>query len=214
MAEVVAVFADLLGSDLFLKGAGGAVFALHNAETWQWWHYVAWVLIILLGMEILSQLVLLFGKYVVEAVHVLLRCDLASIGSVTSHVQQAGDSFSLHFCRVLQSPYIPHRGKHLDELEPLDIAFITFNRCVQSVQLGYWVHASSIKVPSFFDSRNTVKLQLVSSRGLIRLPTIFLQSDYAPVYVPFAPLLLEFPCRRMGCRRHDVGKVCAVVGLL
>ena len=64
MASAVAYIAELLGSDLLLKGAGGAAFALHNASTWQWWHYIAWVSIILLGMEILSQLVLLFGKYV------------------------------------------------------------------------------------------------------------------------------------------------------
>lgn len=62
--ETVAVIADMLGSDFFLKGVGGAAFALHNAETWHWWHYLAWFSIVLLGMEILSQLVLLFGKYV------------------------------------------------------------------------------------------------------------------------------------------------------
>ena len=55
MASAVAYIAELLGSDLLLKGAGGAAFALHNASTWQWWHYIAWVSIILLGMEILSQ---------------------------------------------------------------------------------------------------------------------------------------------------------------
>jgi hypothetical protein len=32
--------------------------------------------------------------------------------------------------RLRNSPHIPHRGKHLDELEPLDVAFITFNRYV------------------------------------------------------------------------------------
>lgn len=64
MATAVEFIVDMLGSELFLKGAGGAAFALHNADTWQWWHYIAWFAIILLGMEILSQLVLLFGKYV------------------------------------------------------------------------------------------------------------------------------------------------------
>lgn len=64
MATAAEFILDMLGSELFLKGAGGAAFALHNADTWQWWHYVAWFAIVLLGMEILSQLVLLFGKYV------------------------------------------------------------------------------------------------------------------------------------------------------
>ena len=67
MASAAAFIAEFLGSDLFLKGAGGAAFALHNADTWHWWHYVAWFAIVLLGMEILSQLVLLFGKYVISA---------------------------------------------------------------------------------------------------------------------------------------------------
>jgi hypothetical protein len=62
--DAVAAVAELLGSDLLLKGAGGAAFALHNAETWQWWHYAAWFSVIMFGLEILSQLVLLFGKYV------------------------------------------------------------------------------------------------------------------------------------------------------
>lgn len=86
MAQIVTVFADLLGSDLFLKGAGGAAFALHNAETWQWWHYVAWVFIILLGMEILSQLVLLFGKYVVEGVNDYCRHVMQPVRCIVLYV--------------------------------------------------------------------------------------------------------------------------------
>lgn len=98
----VMVFADtglvadgLLG-DFLVKGAGGAAFVLHNAETWQWWHFLALTSIILLGLELLAALVHMFG-------------------------------------RASGAPMIRSRGKHLDELEPLDRIFVAFNRCTTAI---------------------------------------------------------------------------------
>ncbi|CAM9340719.1 unnamed protein product, partial [Choristocarpus tenellus] len=82
--------------EVLLRGAGGTAFALHNAQTWIWWHYVAWTVLILLGMEILATLVHVVGR-------------ASGVKSITM------------------------RGKHLDTLEPLDVAFIYFNRLTTSL---------------------------------------------------------------------------------
>lgn len=47
--------------DLLLKGAGGAVFLLYNAQTWLPHHYLLWGLLVLAGLEILACLVFVFG---------------------------------------------------------------------------------------------------------------------------------------------------------
>lgn len=83
-------------SDFLVKGAGGAAFALYNADTWRWWHYPAWLSLILLGLELVAALVHVFG-------------------------------------RTSGAELIRPRGKHLDEFEPLDHLFITFNRCSTAV---------------------------------------------------------------------------------
>jgi sterol desaturase/sphingolipid hydroxylase (fatty acid hydroxylase superfamily) len=48
-------------NDLLLKGAGGAVFILYNAQTWLPHHYLLWGLLVLAGLEILACLVFAFG---------------------------------------------------------------------------------------------------------------------------------------------------------
>eukprot|EP01134_Creolimax_fragrantissima_P002242 CFRG2242T1 len=78
--------------DLLLHGAGGVAFVLHQAETWTPFHYVLWFVMIFVGLELLSSIVLMTGK-------------------------------------VWVTKPIAHRGKHLDTLEMLDIAYIAFNRC-------------------------------------------------------------------------------------
>ena len=89
---MVWVLAEGVLADVLLKGAGGAAFSLVNADTWRWYHYPAWLSIILLGFEILATLVHVFGR-------------ASRVATIRS------------------------RGKHLDEFEPLDKAFVTFNRC-------------------------------------------------------------------------------------
>lgn len=42
-------FTEVLQSDLLLRGAGGAAFVLHNAETWRPYHYAMWVAFVLGG---------------------------------------------------------------------------------------------------------------------------------------------------------------------
>lgn len=59
---VLPAFAEVLLADIFVKGAGGAIFVLYNASTWSWWHYPAWLSIILLGLEAVSALVHVFGR--------------------------------------------------------------------------------------------------------------------------------------------------------
>lgn len=83
-------------ADVLLRGAGGAAFSLVNADTWRWWHYPAWLSLILLGMEVVASLVHVFG-------------------------------------RASRAAAIRRRGKHLDEFEPLDRLFVTFNRCSTAV---------------------------------------------------------------------------------
>ncbi|KNC69477.1 hypothetical protein SARC_18010, partial [Sphaeroforma arctica JP610] len=82
----------MLDFDLLLHGTGGALFVIHNVETWAPIHYALWAALIFTGLELLAQIVLMTGK-------------------------------------VWVTEPIAHRGKHLDELELLDIAFIAFNRC-------------------------------------------------------------------------------------
>ncbi|CAM9446850.1 unnamed protein product [Chrysoparadoxa australica] len=89
-------------SPIIFRGAGGAAFVLCNAETWTRWHIVAWIFIIVLGLELVSWLVHLFG-------------------------------------RVTASRLIDHRGKHLDQLEPLDIAFVVFNKTLTSLFTFQWL---------------------------------------------------------------------------
>lgn len=93
---LAAALTEGLLADALIKGAGGAAFALHNAKTWRWWHYPAWLSLILLGLEAVAALVHVLG-------------------------------------RVSGAPIIRARGKHLDELEPLDKLFVTFNRCTTAV---------------------------------------------------------------------------------
>ncbi|CAM9944798.1 unnamed protein product [Discosporangium mesarthrocarpum] len=57
-----ALLGEGLGVEVLLRGAGGAAFALHNAKTWNWWHYVAWTGLILLGLEIVAALVHVVGR--------------------------------------------------------------------------------------------------------------------------------------------------------
>jgi hypothetical protein len=38
-----------VASELLLRAAGGSAFALHNADTWEPWHYAAWMGIVLAG---------------------------------------------------------------------------------------------------------------------------------------------------------------------
>jgi hypothetical protein len=41
-----------IASELILRAAGGSAFALHNAaDTWEPWHYAAWMGIVLAGTE-------------------------------------------------------------------------------------------------------------------------------------------------------------------
>lgn len=61
MTSWFAVLQDSLLTDVLVKGAGGAAFALHNSQTWQWWHYPAWLTIIMLGFEIVAALVHVYG---------------------------------------------------------------------------------------------------------------------------------------------------------
>ena len=96
MASLVSALKDALLVDILVKGAGGSAFALYNASTWQWWHYPAWLTIILLGLEIVAALVHVLG-------------------------------------RVSRAKTIRVRGKHLDELSPLDRSFVTFNRITTAV---------------------------------------------------------------------------------
>lgn len=56
------LFLEGLLADVLFRGAGGAAFALHNAKTWQWWHYIAWTSIILLGLEAVAALVHVLGR--------------------------------------------------------------------------------------------------------------------------------------------------------
>ncbi|CBJ26879.1 conserved unknown protein [Ectocarpus siliculosus] len=55
---------DGLLADVLVKGAGGGVaFSLVNAaDTWQWWHYPAWLSVILLGLEFVAAMVHVFGR--------------------------------------------------------------------------------------------------------------------------------------------------------
>lgn len=48
--------------DILVKGAGGAAFALYNAETWRWYHYPLWLAVILLGLEVVAALVHVVGR--------------------------------------------------------------------------------------------------------------------------------------------------------
>ncbi|CAN0411986.1 unnamed protein product, partial [Ectocarpus sp. 8 AP-2014] len=50
--------------DVLVKGAGGGVaFSLVDAaDTWQWWHYPAWLSVILLGLEFVAAMVHVFGR--------------------------------------------------------------------------------------------------------------------------------------------------------
>lgn len=54
--------AEGLLADVLIKGAGGAAFAIHNSDTWQWWHFLAWLSLILLGLEIVAALVHIYGR--------------------------------------------------------------------------------------------------------------------------------------------------------
>lgn len=56
------VLADGMLADVLLKGAGGAAFSLVNSGTWRWWHYPAWLSVILLGFEIMAALVHVLGR--------------------------------------------------------------------------------------------------------------------------------------------------------
>jgi hypothetical protein len=38
-----------IASELLLRAAGGSAFALHNADTWEPWHYAAWMGVVLAG---------------------------------------------------------------------------------------------------------------------------------------------------------------------
>eukprot|EP00470_Lotharella_oceanica_P006343 CAMPEP_0170178396 /NCGR_PEP_ID=MMETSP0040_2-20121228/11856_1 /TAXON_ID=641309 /ORGANISM="Lotharella oceanica, Strain CCMP622" /LENGTH=252 /DNA_ID=CAMNT_0010421443 /DNA_START=49 /DNA_END=807 /DNA_ORIENTATION=- len=62
---------------------------LHDASTWEWWHFAGFALVIYLGLELLNVLVI--------------------------------NAFS-------SANQIPIRGKHLDEFEFIDNAFIQFNK--------------------------------------------------------------------------------------
>lgn len=62
IAAAEAATANGVLADVLLKGAGGAAFSLVNADTWRWWHYPAWLSIILLGLEIVAALVHVYGK--------------------------------------------------------------------------------------------------------------------------------------------------------
>lgn len=53
---------DGLLADVLVKGAGGAAFSVVNAGTWRWWHYPAWLSVILLGLEFVAALVHVFGR--------------------------------------------------------------------------------------------------------------------------------------------------------
>lgn len=59
---LVPILAEGLLADVLIKGAGGAAFAIYNAKTWRWWHYPAWLSIILLGLELVAALVHVLGR--------------------------------------------------------------------------------------------------------------------------------------------------------
>ena len=51
-----------LTSGMAMRAAGAAWLVLVEASTWQWWHYVAWIVIVSGALELLATLVLLFGR--------------------------------------------------------------------------------------------------------------------------------------------------------
>lgn len=46
----------VLDTDIALRGVGAASFVLHDASTWQWWHYCAWAAFLIFALEVVSQL--------------------------------------------------------------------------------------------------------------------------------------------------------------
>lgn len=135
---------DGLLSDFLVKGAGGAAFALYNSNTWRWWHYPAWLVVCLLGLEIVAALVHVYG-------------------------------------RISGACIIRSRGKHLDEFEPVDRLFITFNRLSTAV---FTYHA--IQYVWYAPWRGRIvwdKSELGIANGLVAFVALYVMYDL--VYTAF-----------------------------
>jgi len=53
---------SIFSAELLWQGFGGTVFVLYNSATWNWYHYLGWVLIILCALELLTRLIFIFGS--------------------------------------------------------------------------------------------------------------------------------------------------------